>query len=55
VNMFPFICRSRGKCLVISSCYHTYISFIFSPLLYNITYMFWFATSYSCPSFMVLV
>jgi len=29
--------KSKGKCLVINSSYHTYISFILNPLFYNIT------------------
>ncbi len=53
--MFPFMCRSKGKSFVINSSYHTYISFILSPLPSNITYPCWLATSYSCPSFIVLV
>ncbi len=55
MNTFPFICRSRGRCLVNNLSYCSYISFILSPLPYNITYPSWFATSYDCPSFMVLV
>jgi hypothetical protein len=49
------MCGSRGKCLVISSSYHTNISFIINPLSYNTTYLSWLATSYSCSPFMVLV
>jgi hypothetical protein len=48
-----FMCRSRGKRLVINSSYHTNISFIIGPFSYNITYWSWFATSFSCPPFMV--
>jgi hypothetical protein len=48
-------CRCMGRCLVISSPHHTNISFILNPLSYNITYLFWLATSYGCPSFMVLM
>ncbi len=55
VNMFPFMCRSKGGRLVINLSYHTYILFILSPLLYNSTYMSWFATSYGCPFFTMLV
>jgi hypothetical protein len=54
-STFSFICRSKVRCLVISSSYHTCISFILSPLSYNITYLFGFVTSYICPSFMLLV
>jgi len=52
VNMYLFICKSKGKHLVINSSYHTCILFIFNPLPY-ITYLSWFATSYGCPSIMV--
>jgi hypothetical protein len=55
VNMYLLICRSRGKCLVINSSYHTFILSIFNPLLYNITYSSWLTTSYNCPSIMVLM
>jgi hypothetical protein len=48
----PLMCGSKGKRLIISSSYHTYISFIFNPLPYSITYSFWFATSYSCSFFL---
>jgi len=51
----PFMCGSRGRCLVINSSYHTYISFIISPLFYNITYSSWLATSYNCPFFTISV
>jgi len=54
-SMSSFMCRSKGMRLVISSSYHTNILYIFNPLSYNITYPSWFATSYNCPSFMVLV
>jgi len=49
---FPLMCGFNNKHLIISSSYHTYISFILSPLPYNIMYMSWFSTSYSCPSFL---
>ncbi len=55
VNMFPLMCGSRGRCLVISLFFHMCISFIFSPFLYNITYLSWLATSYDYPSFTVLI
>ncbi len=55
VSMFPFMCTFKGKSFVISLSYHTYISFILSPLPSNITYPSWLATSYSCPSFIVLM
>jgi hypothetical protein len=44
------LCGSRGKRLVINSSYHTCILFIFNPLLYNMTYSSWLATSYNCLS-----
>jgi hypothetical protein len=53
-NMFLFMCGSKGRHLVISSSYHTYILFIFRPFFYSITYLPWLITSYSS-SFMVLV
>jgi hypothetical protein len=55
VNTSSLMCGSRGKWLIINLSYHICISFIFSPFPCNITYMFWLATSYSCPSFTVLV
>jgi hypothetical protein len=55
VSMSPLMCRSRGKCLVISSFYHTSISFIINSFSYNIMYPSWIATSYSCPLFTMLV
>jgi hypothetical protein len=54
-NMSLFICRSRGKHLVISSSYHTCISSIFNPLPYNTMYPSCLATSYGCPFVIVLV
>jgi hypothetical protein len=54
-STFLLMCKSRGRCLVISSFYHTNILFIISPLLYNIMYPAWFATSYNCAPFMVSV
>jgi hypothetical protein len=54
-NMSLFMCRSKGKHLVINLSYHTCISFIFSPFLYNIMYLFWPATSYGCSSFTMSV
>ncbi len=54
-NTFSFMCGFKGKCLVISSSYHTNISFVIGPLSYNITYLSWLATSYNCALFMVLV
>jgi hypothetical protein len=55
VSTFPFMCRSRGMHLFISSSYHTCISFVMNPLLYNTMYLFWLATSFGFPSFMALV
>jgi len=54
-NTSLLMCGSRGRCLVINLSYHTKISFIINSLSYNITYLSWLATSYSCPPFMVLV
>jgi hypothetical protein len=54
-NMSPLMCGFRGRHLVINSSYHTCISFIFSPLPYNTTYLFWLAISYGCPFFTMLV
>jgi hypothetical protein len=47
------MCGSKGRRLVISSSYHTYISFILDPFSHNTTYLYWLATSYNCPYFMV--
>ncbi len=52
MNTFLLLCGSKGKRLVINSSYHTYISFILSPLPYSIIYPSWFVTSYSRPSFL---
>jgi hypothetical protein len=49
------MCGSRDKRLVINLSYHINILFILSPFSYSITYLFWLATSYSCPSFIMLV
>jgi len=54
-STFPFICGSRGKHLVISSSYHTNISFIMNSFSYNTMYLSWLATFYSCPPFTMLV
>jgi hypothetical protein len=54
-NTSPLMCGSKGRHLVISSSYHTYISFILSPLSYNIMYSFWLAISYNHPFFTVLM
>jgi len=51
--MFLLMCKSRGRCLVISSSYHICISFIFNTLPYNTTYPSCFATSYGCLFVMV--
>ncbi len=53
-NTYPLMCRSKGRHLLISLSCHTCISFILNPLPYNIMYPSWHATSYGCPSFMVL-
>jgi hypothetical protein len=55
VSMFLVMCRFKGMCLMISSSYDICILFIFGPLFYNTMFLSWLATSYSCPSFMVLV
>jgi len=55
VNMFPLMCESKSKCLVINSSYHMCILFIFSPFLFNTTYLSWLTTSYGCPSFRMSV
>jgi hypothetical protein len=49
------MCGSKGKHLVISSAYHTNISFINDPFSYNILYPSWFTTSYNCSPFMMSV
>jgi hypothetical protein len=54
-SMFPLMCRSKGRCLVISFFYHTNISFIINSLSYNIMYPSWIVTSYSCPLFIMLM
>ncbi len=51
VNMFPLICGSKDKHLVISFSYHTSISFTINLLSYNTMYPSWLVTSYSCPPF----
>jgi hypothetical protein len=38
VNMSSLMCRSKGRCLVISSFYHTSISFIINSFFYNTMY-----------------
>jgi hypothetical protein len=48
-STFAFMCGSKGGHLVISSSYHTNISFIMNSLSYNTMYLSWLATSYSCP------
>jgi hypothetical protein len=50
MNTSPILCTSNHKHLVISPSYHTYISFVFNPFPYNITYLPWFATSYNYTS-----
>jgi len=52
-NTFPFMCGSKGMCLVISSSYHASILFIINPFSYNTTYPSWLATSHSCPPFIM--
>jgi hypothetical protein len=47
------MCGFKGKCFVINFSYHSNILFIIGPLSYNIMYLFWFATSYSDPPFIV--
>jgi len=53
VSMFPFMCGSRGRHLVISLFYRIRISSILSPFPFNTTYSLWFVTSYCYPSFIV--
>jgi hypothetical protein len=55
VSMSPLMYRSKGRCLVISSFYHTNISFIINSFFYNTMYSSWIITSYNCPLFTVLV
>jgi len=55
VSTSLFMCKSKGRHLVISSLYHTYISFILSPFPYNTTYPSWFVTSYNCPPFLMVL
>jgi hypothetical protein len=43
----PILCKFSYECLVISSSYHTYISFIFNSLPYNVIYLLWLVISYS--------
>jgi hypothetical protein len=50
-----FMCRSKGRCLVINLSYHTSFSSFISSLFYNTTYPYWLATSYSYTPFTVLV
>jgi len=47
------MCRSKGRCLVNSSSYHTNISFITNSFSYYIIYLSCLATSYSGPPFTV--
>jgi hypothetical protein len=54
-SMFLLMCKSKDRHSIINSSYHTYISYIFNPLLYITTYLSWLSTSYGCPSFAVLV
>ncbi len=51
VNMISILCKSSCEHLVISSSYHTYISFVFDSLPYIVTYPLWFVTSYYYTSF----
>ncbi len=54
-SMYPFLCTSNCGCLVISLSYHTYISFVFYSFPFSVPYPPWFATSYSCTFFTLLV
>ncbi len=49
VNTYLLMCGSKDKRLVISSSYHTYISYIFIPFPYNTMYPSWLAMFYGCP------
>jgi len=53
--MSLLLCMCKGRHVVIDSSYHICISFIFSPFPYNTTYSSWLATSYSSPSFTMLM
>lgn len=53
--MFLLMCESKGKRLVINSSYHTNILFIISLFFFSIMYSSWFVTSYSGPSFTMLM
>jgi hypothetical protein len=55
MSMFPILCKSHSGHLVITSSYYTCILFVFSSHRYNVTYMLWRATSYSCTSFTLLM
>jgi hypothetical protein len=52
-NTSSIRCESKGRHLVISSSYDTYILFILNLFSYNITYLYWLATSYNSPFFML--
>jgi len=49
------MCRSNNKSMIISSSWHPFISLVFHPFSYNILYLFWYTTSYSCTFFMMLM
>jgi hypothetical protein len=49
------LCKSNCRCLVINLSYHACIPFVLESLPHSVTYSPWFATSYSCTSFMLLV
>ncbi len=46
MNMSSFMCKSRGRRLVISSSYHTYFSSIPNPFRYRTMYPSWLVASY---------
>ncbi len=53
MNMFPILCRSSHRCLVISSPYQICILFVLGSFIHNVMYPPWFATSNNCTSFML--
>ncbi len=49
--MSSLLCKSYNMNMVISSSYHSFISFVLRPFFYNISYSFRYTTSYNCASF----
>jgi len=52
-NIFPILCRSNHKCLVINLSYHTYILFVLGSFSHDVMYLLWLVTSYSYTFFML--